>query len=145
MCVCVKKCPEVEVPEYHWVSGRCCLISALFSLILPTLCMAIHCDVPVGLGYCLDPLAGFSRTSQEQLWGRLLRVPVSAVSCFTVRAWGWGYAWCRHVLLCLVRPRCGSLLPQQPHLPPALLSYTEGRASARQPSVESLGTSRYAV
>lgn len=46
---------------------------------------AIPCNVPVGLWYCPDPLAGFSRTSQEQLWGRLLHVPVSAVSCWLGR------------------------------------------------------------
>lgn len=46
---------------------------------------AIPCNVPVGLWYCPDPLAGFSRTSQEQLWGRSLHVPVSAVSCWLGR------------------------------------------------------------
>lgn len=98
---------------------------------------AIPCNVPVGLWYCPDPLAGFSRTSQEQLWGCSLHVPVSAVSCWLGR---------RVVPLCAALLRAPWLwlsAAQQPHLPPALLSYPEGRASARQPSVGTLGTSRY--
>lgn len=96
----------MEVPEYHWVMLP--HLCSLFSLTLPTPCMLFPVMFLLGCGIVQTPWQGLAEHLKNS-FGDI---------CFMYlclqRAVGWGDAQCHCVLLCFVRPGCGSVLPSSP-------------------------------